>query len=271
MRGQFLEREAFFMPQENKLVQSVVKALRLLDLMMEARQPLSITALSEMTGWPKSTVHGLISTLRESSVVEQHGDGRYGLGVRLFEYGCAVSSGWSVSDLAKPHLQHLANVTGESVFLSVLDRTEAITIEQVQSRAGLRVVSEVGTRLPLHCTSQGKVFLAAMSDAVVRRVLSRRTLEPYTPNTMVTQEAIMQALGAVRRQGWAVEDGEYKFGLCSCSAPVRDSSGAVRYAVGIVGMFDNARSPDFAQDIELTRGAAAQISTALGYREQLHP
>ncbi len=271
MRGQFLEREAFFMPQENKLVQSVAKALRLLDLMMEARQPLSITTLSEMTGWPKSTVHGLISTLRESSVVEQHGDGRYGLGVRLFEYGCAVSSGWSVSDLAKPHLQHLANVTGESVFLSVLDRTEAITIEQVQSRAGLRVVSEVGTRLPLHCTSQGKVFLAAMSDAVVRRVLSRRTLEPYTPNTMVTQEAIMQALGAVRRQGWAVEDGEYKFGLCSCSAPVRDSSGAVRYAVGIVGMFDNARSPDFARDIELTRGAAAQISTALGYREQLHP
>lgn len=70
MRGQFLEREAFFMPQENKLVQSVTKALRLLDLMMEARQPLSITALSEMTGWPKSTVHGLISTLRESSVVE---------------------------------------------------------------------------------------------------------------------------------------------------------------------------------------------------------
>ena len=70
---------------------------------------------------------------------------------------------------------------------------------------------------------------------------------------------------------WAVEEGEYKFGLCSCSAPVRDSSGAVRYAVGIVGMFDNARSPDFARDIELTRGAAAQISTALGYREQLHP
>ena len=70
---------------------------------------------------------------------------------------------------------------------------------------------------------------------------------------------------------WAIEDGEYMFGLCSCSAPVRDSSGAVRYAVGIVGMFDNARSPDFARDIELTRGAAAQISTALGYREQVHP
>lgn len=254
------------MQQENKLVQSVSKALRLLDLMMEARAPLSLTALSERTGWPKSTVHGLLTTLRESSVVEQQSDGRYALGVRLFEYGCAVSAGWSVSDLAKPHLQNLANVTGESVFLSVLNRTEAITIEQVQSRAGLRVVSEVGTRLPLHCTSQGKVFLAAMSDAEARRILSRRTLEPYTPRTMTAWEEIMGALAAVRRDGAAVEDGEYKFGLCSCSAPVRDSSGAVRYAVGVVGMFDSADAPAFRRDVELTRGAAAQISTALGYR-----
>ncbi len=162
------------MPQENRPVQSVAKALRLLDLLMEARQPLTLTALSERTGWPKSTIHGLLTAMRENSVIEQQGDGRYCLGMRLFEYGCAVSAGWSISDLARPHLQNLANVTGESAFLSLLERTEAITIEQIQSRAGLRVVSEIGTRLPLHCTSQGKVFLAAMSDDGAQRVLSRR-------------------------------------------------------------------------------------------------
>ena len=255
------------MSQENRPVQSVAKALRLLDLLMEARQPLTLTALSERTGWPKSTIHGLLTAMRENSVIEQQGDGRYCLGMRLFEYGCAVSAGWSISDLARPHLQNLANVTGESAFLSILERTEAITIEQVQSRAGLRVVSEIGTRLPLHCTSQGKVFLAAMSDDEAQRVLSRRALEPYTPNTLVAWERFTQTLGDVRRQGYAVEDGEYKYGLCSCSAPVRDRTGAIRYAVGIVGMFDSARSPAFQRDVELTRAAAAQISTALGYRE----
>ncbi len=255
------------MSQENRPVQSVAKALRLLDLLMEARQPLTLTALSERTGWPKSTIHGLLTAMRENSVIEQQGDGRYCLGMRLFEYGCAVSAGWSISDLARPHLQNLANVTGESAFLSILERTEAITIEQVQSRAGLRVVSEIGTRLPLHCTSQGKVFLAAMSDDEAQRVLSRRALEPYTPNTLVAWERFAQTLGDVRRQGYAVEDGEYKYGLCSCSAPVRDRTGAIRYAVGIVGMFDSARSPAFQRDVELTRAAAAQISTALGYRE----
>lgn len=96
---------------ENGPVQSAAKALRLLGLLMEAHQPLTLAALSEQTGWPKSTIHGLLSTMRESAVVDQQSDERYCLGVRLFEYGCAVGASWSVSDLAKPHLQHLASVT----------------------------------------------------------------------------------------------------------------------------------------------------------------
>ena len=147
-----------------------------------------------------------------------------------------------------------------------INDTQVDTIEQVQSCAGLRVVSEVGTRLPLHCTSQGKVFLSAMADHEAKRVLSRRTLEPYTPKTLVTWEELFRVMQAARENGYAVEDGEYRFGLCSASAPVRDSSGAVRYAVGFVGMFDSVRSPDFQRDIDLTCAAAAQISTALGYR-----
>ena len=132
----------------------------------------------------------------------------------------AVGASWSVSDLAKPHLQHLASVTGQSVFLSLLNRSEVITIEQVQSRAGLRVVSEVGTRLPLHCTSQGKVFLSAMADHEAKRVLSRRTLEPYTPKTLVTWEKLFRVMQAARENGYAVEDGEYRFGPCA-TAPAR--------------------------------------------------
>ena len=103
------------MSNENGPVQSVAKALRLLGLLMEVHQPLTLAALSEQTGWPKSTIHGLLSTMRESAVVDQQSDRRYCLGVRLFEYGCAVGASWSVSDLAKPHLQHLASVTGQSV------------------------------------------------------------------------------------------------------------------------------------------------------------
>ena len=206
---------------ENGPVQSVAKALRLLDLLMEAHQPLTLAALSEQTGWPKSTIHGLLSTMRESAVVDQQSDGRYCLGVRLFEYGCAVGASWSVSDLAKPHLQHLASVTGQSVFLSMLNRSEVITIEQVQSRAGLRVVSEVGTRLPLHCTSQGKIVLACMSESEAATLLARVPLTPYTPHTETDAGALLASLPACREAGFAVENGAYKRGTVSDTATVK--------------------------------------------------
>lgn len=254
------------MSRENKLVMSVAKAFRLLDILSEAKSPLSLAELSERTGWPKSTVHGLLSSMRESSVVEQQPDGRYFLGVRLFEYGCTVSGCWSISELARPYLQHLASKTGESVFLSVLNQNEAITIDQVESRAGLRVVSEVGTRLPIHCTSQGKVFLASMPESEAVRILKLKALPAYTPHTLVVLKDLVKDLGAARRQGYAVEDGEYKIGLGSVSAPIRDISGQVKYAVGIIGMFRRGDSPEFRSAISLTQDTAAQISTALGHR-----
>ena len=196
---------------ENGPVQSAAKALRLLGLLMEVHQPLTLAALSKQTGWPKSTIHGLLSAMRESAVVDQQSDGRYCLGVRLFEYGCAVGASWSVSDQAKPHLQHLASVTGPSVFLSMLNRSEVITIEQVQSRAGLRVVSEVGTRLPLHCTSQGKIVLACMSESEAATLLARVPLTPYTPHTETDAGALLASLPACREAGFAVENGEHRF------------------------------------------------------------
>jgi len=255
------------MPQENKPILSVAKAFRLLDILSEVKVPLSLAELSARAGWPKSTVYGLLSTMRESSVIEQQPDGRYGLGIRLFEYGCSVSGCWSISELSKPYLQHLAQKTGESVFLSVLNRTEVITIDQVQSRAGLRVVSEVGTRLPIHCTSQGKVFLAAMPEAESMRVLKLKPLPSYTPHTLVGWQDLKQELASVRQQNYALENGEYKIGLRSVSAPIRDISGQVRYAIGIVGMFRRIESREFQEAILLTQETALQISAALGYRE----
>jgi len=171
------------------------------------------------------------------------------------------------SELARPFLQHLASKTGESVFLSVLNRNEAITIDQVQSRAGLRVVSEVGTRLPLHCTSQGKVFLAAMPESEAIRVLKLQPLSAYTPHTQITWKDLAKDLDAARRHGYAVEDGEYKIGLGSVSAPIRDTSGQVKYAVGIIGMFHRAQSREFQDALLLTQATAAQISSAMGYRQ----
>ena len=251
---------------DGNTIRSVAKAMELLQLLSDAGEAMTLSAISERAGLPKSTVFGLLTTMRDYDVITQHADGKYALGLRLFEYGCRASAFWNISSLARPYLEHLAEATGASAMLSTYENGHIVALDQAEGRDSLRIVTAPGARLPLHCTSQGKVFLSAMADHEAKRVLSRRTLEPYTPKTLVTWEELFRVMQAARENGYAVEDGEYRFGLCSASAPVRDSSGAVRYAVGFVGMFDSARSPDFQRDIDLTCAAAAQISTALGYR-----
>ena len=250
---------------DGNTIRSVAKAMELLQLLSDAGEAMTLTAISERAGLPKSTVFGLLTTMRDYDVITQHADGKYALGLRLFEYGCRASAFWNISSLARPYLEHLAEATGASAMLSTYENGHIVALDQAEGRDSLRIVSAPGARLPLHCTSQGKVFLSAMTDHEAKRVLSRRTLESYTPKTLVTWEKLFRVMQAARENGYAVEEGEYRFGLCSPSAPVRDSSGTVRYAVGVVGMFDSVRSPDFQRDIDLTC-AAAQISTALGYR-----
>ena len=87
---------------ESKTIHSVAKAIHLLDLLAERTKPATLTELYQATGWPKSTIHGLLSTMREAGLIEQMPNGRYWLGIRLFEYGCAVSNAWDIGTISAP-------------------------------------------------------------------------------------------------------------------------------------------------------------------------
>ena len=94
------------MPEnDGKIIHSVAKAITLLDILTHRAQPVALTELYRETGWPKSTIHGLLSTMRASGLIEQGADGRYWLGIRLFEYGCAVSNSWNISTIARPYMR----------------------------------------------------------------------------------------------------------------------------------------------------------------------
>ena len=101
---------------ESKTIHSVAKAIRLLDLLAERTKPATLTELYQATGWPKSKIHGLLSTMREAGLIEQMPNGRYWLGIRLFEYGCAVSNAWDIGTIARPYMQKICVELGESVF-----------------------------------------------------------------------------------------------------------------------------------------------------------
>ena len=161
-------------------VQSIEKAVRILEILAEAGTPMPLREIARRTELPKSTLHGIISTLRETGLVEQSAeDGCYGLGLHLFELGCAASGSRNITAISRPFLQSLANRAGETAFLAALDGTDALLLEVTEAPNPLRVALAPGTRMPLHCTAQGKEFLAWNENAM--RQVPRRAGRLHPP------------------------------------------------------------------------------------------
>lgn len=248
-------------------VQSVAKAMQLLDCMSDAGRPLSLQELSQRTGWAKSTIHGLLSTMREYAVIEQSAqDGKYALGIRLFELGNMVSEGWDVVKVARDYLTDLAYKTNQSVSLSTLSRGETILLDQMEPASAYRVVSEAGTRIPAHCTSPGKVLLSYLSPSERKRILAERGMQAYTPHTITSLEEMEKECASIRQAGYAIENGEFRIGLRSVAAPIRNVSGEVQYAIMVVGMFRSIESEEFLTAKDKVVEAAESISRNLGLK-----
>ncbi len=256
------------MPESSHKVHAVEKAIALLDCFWREKRPLALTELSRMTGWPKSTVHNLLSSMMDSAIVEQSpADGKYRLGLHLFEYGCAISEHWNVVKLARPHLNALVTKTGESVYLASLNADTLLIVDSAEPNNVFRVASTVGNRLPVHCTSQGKAILAHQEAISVRRILKRAGMKSYTVDTIKSAETYLEQLKVVRKDGIASEFEEYHNGMCSFAAPIFDYEGACTSAVGIVcflhsGDRSAAVSPE---TLSALKNTAEAISTELGW------
>ena len=238
---------------DGNTIRSVAKAMELLQLLSDAGEAMTLTAISERAGLPKSTVFGLLTTMRDYDVITQHADGKYALGLRLFEYGCRASAFWNISSLARPYLEHLAEATGASAMLSTYENGHIVALDQAEGRDSL------------HCTSQGKIVLACMSESEAAALLARVPLTPYTPHTETDAGALLASLPACREAGFAVENGEYKIGLRSISAPVFTGGGALKYVVSVLGMFRSVHSDEFAHAERAVVAAGQMLSAALGY------
>lgn len=253
---------------DGNVILSVAKAMELLQIMNQAGKPLLLKDLTALCGYPKSTVFGLLTTMRGYDVVTQTPDGRYTLGMRLFEYGRQVERSWDISQVARPYMEHLCRATGASVMLSVYESGSVITLDQVEARGGLRIVSDIGSRLPVFCTSQGKVFLAHMSRAGAENLLRGQSMTQFTPHTITDIPTLLREVETCRGQGYAIENGEYKIGLRSISAPIYNVEGKAQYTVGIIGMLRSTHSDEFRAAVQQVCATATMISTALGYRKR---
>jgi IclR family acetate operon transcriptional repressor len=206
-------------------VQSVSRALLLLELLAEAGSPLPISELTQRSGLSLGTAHRLLATLAARGYVRQDADRRYVLGTALLPLGDAATQ--LLSSRALPHMSELAQACGETVNLAVLEDDHVVYLAQAPGRHRMRMFTQVGRRVLPHSTAVGKVLLAWHEEEQVRRVVQRFGLPQRTSRTITDPAAFSAELGRVRDCGWAIDDEEEEPGVRCLAVPVGPGPRAV--------------------------------------------
>jgi IclR family acetate operon transcriptional repressor len=240
-------------------VQSVDRALRLLEALAAAGGRLPITELSARTGLSLGTVHRLLASLTARGYVRQDPDRRYALGTALLPLGDAATR--LLGSWALPYLSQLAERCGETANLAVLEDDHVIYVAQAPGHHRMRMFTEVGRRALPHSTAVGKVLLAWQDPDHVRRVLTRLGLPGRTPNTLTTVAEFGEELAAVRQRGWAVDDEEEEVGVRCLAVPV----GPGERAVAAVSVSAPASRLETGQPevVDALRAVAGQLARSL--------
>ncbi len=250
------------------LNQSVIKALKLLDLFVQQPE-LSLADIARQSDLPKPTAYRMLSALEVcgflAKVHYSDQDIRYRLGIKLLELGNVVGERLELRRIALPHMQTLCREVDEVVHLVVLDGTEAVYIEKVECEQSIRLFTRVGKRSPLHAGSGPKLLLAFAPVALQSQVLEAGPLIAVTNRTITNVNTIRSELKQIVEVGFAMSDGEQDMDTIGISYPIRDCNGHVLAALGVTGLKYRFTGERKVMMQAKTWETATRISADLGY------
>lgn len=235
------------------VVQSVDRALELLEALAAAEVSLGVGELARALDLPQGTTHRLLRSLEQRGYVHQDATRKYSIGTAALRIGDAAQR--SLARGAKPYLAELVEASGESANLAVLEGHDVVYVAQSPSPHSLRMFTEVGRRVSPHATAVGKVMLAAMPRDRALAVLRRTGLPRHTEHTITELDEFLAELDLARERGWAVDEGEQELGVRCLAVPVRQR-GQVVAAVSLSGpaaRFKGAATPGLVE--KMTRVA----------------
>jgi DNA-binding IclR family transcriptional regulator len=237
--------------------------LDVLGAFSEDAPELTLTAIARRTGIPLTTVHRLAGELVAGGALERGEDGRYRIGLRLWEIAALAPASLGLRERAMPFLEDLHEVTRHNVTLAVPDPedgSEVVYLERLAARDAVSILSRTGSRFPAHATGVGLALLAHAAPDVVDRVLAR-PLRRFTPYTVCDPDQVRVTLASVRQCGFVISDRQVEEVSLSVAAPVRTGAGPVVAALSIVVPADGTNPHTY---VPAVRAAARGISRALG-------
>ncbi|MFG1708068.1 IclR family transcriptional regulator [Nonomuraea sp. M3C6] len=244
------------------------KVLALLAAFGPETPTLTLSELARRAGVSMPTAHRRVAELVEWGALERGPDGRLRIGLRLWEVGSLAPRGLGLREAALPFLEDLYELTHENVQFAVRDGVEVVFVERIAGRHAVPVLTRVGGRFALHATGVGLALLAHAPPEVQEQVLAS-PLQAYTYKTLTDPVGLRQKLAEVRRDGYAVSDGQVTLDALSVAAPILSVSGAAVTAVAAVSLVVRADGAQPSALALVVQGAARAIGRTLSMTGQV--
>ncbi len=222
------------MARDDYHIEALERGLRVLEAFSRDSPSLSMTEIAEETGLNKSTAFRVAHTLDVLGYLKRDPDTkRYRPALRVLRLGFSVLNSLEMVQVAQPYLKALSAQSGKTTNMTVRDRAEIVYVARIKVQQVLAVDLQLGSRLPVYCTSMGKAQLIDFSKDDLVELLGPGPYEDMGPNTITTLEGLASELDQIRRDGYAINDEELAIGLRSVAAPVRARGRKVVAAINI--------------------------------------
>jgi IclR family KDG regulon transcriptional repressor len=248
-------------------VEAVLSALSILDCFV-LEPVLSVKKLIEMTGLTRNRIMRLCGTLEKRGYLTQDFEARnFSLGFQIMVLGKAFDKSNNLITISRPILKELAQNTGESASLYVLEGTKRLVLAREEGTQVIRYLVAEGQRLPIHAGASGKVLLAFSPEEVTGKLINDKKLTSFTPHTFTDPAVLRAELAKIRLAGYAFSQSERATDAASIAAPVFDHDNYLMGAISISGpvtRFTPIHRPVY---LEQVRMAAERLSTRLGWKK----
>ena len=213
-------------------VQSLERGLAVLSAFTARDTALTISQVADRTGLSRATARRLLLTLEQLGYVESNRR-EFSLTPAVLDLAKPFAGPVDPWGFAKPYLQSLTDRLEESASIAVLDGTDILYVARTPTRRLMTLAVAVGSRLPAHATSKGRVLLAFLPEAELEAYFRRSAIERYTDRTVVEEAELRAILAGIRTEGWAIVDQQLEEGLCSVAAPITEANGRVIAALSV--------------------------------------
>ncbi|MEW9108071.1 MAG: IclR family transcriptional regulator [Cytobacillus gottheilii] len=249
-------------------VQSLERALTLLNVLSEYPNGIQITRLAEQVGLSKSTVHRLLSTLIDMNYVSKDTEtDKYKIGFQIIYISRNVLNNIELIPISKPFLKKLSSDVNETIHLCMEDKGEVVYIDKIESNQTIRMYSRIGSRAPMYCTGVGKVLLSGKDQEQFEEIAAKTDFITRTENTIRSRDELKREVETIRAQGYALDNIENEEGIRCIAAPIYDYTGKIIASFSISGPSSRITMQRIDDELQnKVQETSRNISKQLGYR-----